>query len=91
MSQKTLTCEEAIHLLVEYLDGELDAGSRGDLERHLDICRSCYSRHEFESGLKERVAGLAQEPVRAEFQNRIRTLIDRFGQDAPEGQEDRDL
>lgn len=79
MSDRVLTCEQAIRLLVEYLDDELDAGRRGDLEHHLDICRSCYSRREFEKGLKEQVSELGREPVRPEFQERIRALVGRFG------------
>jgi len=79
MSDRVLTCEEAIRLLVEYLDDELAAERRGDLEHHLDVCRSCYSRREFEKGLKEQVSGLGREPVRPEFQERIRALVGRFG------------
>ncbi len=79
MSDKVLTCEEALRLLVEYLDDELDSERRGSLEDHLDVCRSCYSRHEFEKGLKSQVAGLGRESVRPEFQDRVRTLMGRFG------------
>jgi anti-sigma factor (TIGR02949 family) len=83
MSDREMTCEEAIRLLVDYLDGELEADRRGELDRHLSICRSCFSRHEFEKGLKERVAELGQEPVPPEFQDRIRALVSRFaGADA---------
>jgi anti-sigma factor RsiW len=79
MSDRALTCEEAIRLLVDYLDDELVEERRGDLERHLDVCRSCYSRREFEKGLKEQVSGLGREPVRPDFQERIRALVGRFG------------
>ena len=81
----TYTCRltaylpEAIRLLVEYLDDELDAGRRGGLEQHLEVCRSCYSRHEFERGLKEQVSELGRETLRPEFQDRIRALVGRFG------------
>ena len=78
MSREPMTCEEAMRLLAEYLDHELDPERGIDLEQHLDICRSCYSRHEFEKGLKERVAGLAAEPVRPEFHDRIQSLVGRF-------------
>lgn len=73
-----LACDEAIRLLARYLDGELERESRGKLEEHLNLCRSCYSRHEFEKGLKEQLARLGQEPVRPEFQERIRGLVSRF-------------
>jgi anti-sigma factor RsiW len=78
MSKETLTCEEAIRLLVEYLDDELDRDRSGTLEDHLELCRSCHSRHEFEKGLRARVSALGQAPVRPEFQERIRALVSRF-------------
>lgn len=73
-----LGCREAIRALAAYLDGELEGPSRGRLEEHLEICRSCYSRHEFEKGLKERLADLGEEKIRPGFQARIRSLVSRF-------------
>lgn len=78
MSQEMLSCQEAIRMLVEYLDDELDRDRSGALEDHLHACRSCKSRHEFEKGLRERVSSLGQAPVRPEFQDRIRALVSRF-------------
>lgn len=76
--QRTITCEEALRLLATYLDGELADTDRGQLERHLELCRSCFSRHEFEKKLKAQLAELGQEPVRPEFRQRVRTLVGRF-------------
>lgn len=73
-----LGCEEAIRLLAEYLDGELEDERRADMEQHLDMCRSCYSRREFEKGLKDRVSGLGAEAVRPDFDARIRSLVASF-------------
>lgn len=81
MSESTMSCEEAIGLLLDYLDDELEPDRRGDMEEHLDRCRSCYSRHEFEKGLKSRVGELGRGPVPTEFQTRIRALVGRFGRD----------
>ncbi|MCG8458347.1 MAG: zf-HC2 domain-containing protein [Holophagales bacterium] len=36
-----MTCREFIHLLAEYVDGELDHGPRRLCEEHLELCRSC--------------------------------------------------
>lgn len=74
----TLRCEEAIRLLASYLDGELEGDSRGKVEDHLRRCRSCFSRHEFEQGLKAHLAELGKEPVRPEFRERIGDLLSRF-------------
>lgn len=72
------SCEDALRLLAAHLDRELDASTGAELERHLDRCRSCYSRAEFEKRLKERIADLAREPVRPELAGRIDRLIRSF-------------
>ncbi len=75
---KTITCEEALRLLAEHLDGELDGAHRREVERHLEICRSCFSRAEFERRLKARLVTLREQVVERKFEDRIRTLISRF-------------
>ena len=73
-----ITCEEALRLLAAHLDRELETHQHEDVERHLTRCRSCYSRAEFERGLKSELATLRAQPVRSAFEERIRGLIDRF-------------
>jgi anti-sigma factor (TIGR02949 family) len=73
-----LTCEEAIRLLASYLDDELEQGKRSELETHLDICKSCFSRREFERGLKDQLSETGDEAVSPQFEARIRSLMDRF-------------
>jgi len=36
-----LNCQKVVRELSGYLDGELDAGARADLERHLEHCDDC--------------------------------------------------
>lgn len=36
-----MNCRGVIHELSEYLDGELDAAARADLEQHLAKCEDC--------------------------------------------------
>lgn len=71
-------CEDALRLLADHIDRELDAPAREQVERHLETCRSCYSRAEFETRLKESLAELGREPVRPALAGRIRTLIGSF-------------
>jgi anti-sigma factor (TIGR02949 family) len=75
---KTITCDEALRLLAEHLDGELDSAHGPDVERHLARCRSCFSRAEFERRLKSQLGTLREQPVQTTFEERIRTLISRF-------------
>lgn len=72
------SCEDALKLLAAYLDGELDSVSGEALDRHLSICRSCYSRTEFERQLKARFQGLRAESPPSRLRDRVRAVIDRF-------------
>jgi anti-sigma factor RsiW len=74
----TITCEEALRLLATYLDGELHGDEHEGVEHHLEICRSCYSRAEFERRLKAEFNRLRRGEVRPAFEQRIRHLITQF-------------
>lgn len=71
-----IDCEEAVRRLAAYLDRELDPAADAEMEEHLDRCRSCFSRAEFERRLKARVQDeLGDGSVSPEFQERMRTVI----------------
>ncbi|HEU5170608.1 MAG TPA: zf-HC2 domain-containing protein [Gemmatimonadales bacterium] len=74
----TINCEEALRLLATYLDGELHGAEHEHVERHLKICRSCYSRAEFERRLKAQFDELRREEIQPAFEQRVRQLISEF-------------
>ena len=73
-----IRCEEVIAHLLEYLDGELDAEKQAHIDRHLEECRGCYSRVEFERLLRKKVGELGDEPAPAALQRRLKALLDQF-------------
>ena len=73
-----MNCEDALRLLAEYLDGELHDGSEADVHKHIEQCRSCFSRAEFEKRLKAQLAGLAEHPANPILEQRIRNLMNSF-------------
>ena len=75
---RTIDCEEALHRLLDFVDAELHGESLHELEQHLERCRSCFSRFEFEKRLKAHIAELGSEPVPAELHHRIRKVLDNF-------------
>jgi anti-sigma factor (TIGR02949 family) len=75
---RMIDCEEALRWLAEYLDAELHGKSRLEMEQHLERCRSCFSRVEFEKRLKAHTAELRREPVPPDLERRIRALVDTF-------------
>lgn len=76
------TCEDALRLLAEYLDGELKPRTRAEMERHLAVCRSCYSRAEFEERLKAKIADGRVE-VSGGLSERLQSMIRRFSVSSP--------
>ena len=84
--ERVLSCEEALRFLAAYLDGELEEATDREVESHLSRCRSCYSRADFETRMKQQVAALGRSEVRPEFAERIRRLLSRFSTspDVPE-------
>lgn len=73
-----MTCEEAMRYLAEYLDNELAAGAQESIQQHLELCRSCYSRAEFERRLKLELRKLGMDDVPLGFEQRIRRLLQSF-------------
>jgi anti-sigma factor (TIGR02949 family) len=73
-----LSCEEVIEKLLEYLDRELDAAAQLEIERHLETCRGCFSRAEFERRLRARVAEAGDVKAPESLRRRIRALVARY-------------
>lgn len=72
-------CEEALRRLAAFLDRELDSTRSEEVERHLERCRSCFSRAEFERRLRERIRrDLKVDSVAPDFEERVRALIRRL-------------
>ncbi|HKE86953.1 MAG TPA: zf-HC2 domain-containing protein [Vicinamibacterales bacterium] len=71
-------CERALTRLLEFIDRELPDGEHDSVERHLRTCRSCFSRMEFESRLKQRLSALSAEDAPSKSRDRIRDLIKGF-------------
>jgi len=76
-----ISCDEALRLLAAYLDDELHAGAQEGVERHLEVCRSCFSRAEFERRLKGEIHRLGREEIPPSFEQRVRALLGSFTTD----------
>ena len=78
MTRPEIDCEQALRLLAAHLDSELAGPESGAVEEHLERCRSCWSRAEFERRLKARLAELGDGPARPALEARIRGLLEGF-------------
>ncbi|MDT8369563.1 MAG: zf-HC2 domain-containing protein [Longimicrobiales bacterium] len=50
-----MSCEESLRLLYEYLDGELDDLTAGEVKAHFDVCKACYPQLHLEERFRERL------------------------------------
>jgi anti-sigma factor (TIGR02949 family) len=73
-----INCEEALQRLFEFIDRELAGEEHDALERHLRLCRSCFSRVEFERQLKDKLRALGTDETPDSARGRIRALIQGF-------------
>lgn len=78
MTHDPLDCETVIARLFAFLDGEIADSERADIERHLERCRDCFTRAEFERRLKERLAETQSVSAPSQLRDRIKALIARF-------------
>lgn len=78
MTQHDIDCEQALRGLFAFLDHELDVEERAAMQRHLSICRSCYSRVNFELRLKDKLRELRREEPAQDVTERIKRLVQSF-------------
>jgi mycothiol system anti-sigma-R factor len=73
-----MRCEEVIARLFAYLDGEIGPETRAEIDRHLQSCRGCYSRAEFEKTLQAKLRQAGGEKAPAALKLRLQSLLDEF-------------
>jgi anti-sigma factor (TIGR02949 family) len=74
-------CDDAVHLLYHYLDGELTAERRALIQRHLDDCPPCFRAYDFEAELRVVIAQRCREQVPPQL---IQRVADAIGHKLPE-------
>jgi mycothiol system anti-sigma-R factor len=70
-----LDCEEAVHQLYHYLDGELTEERRLEISRHLDLCEPCAGAAGFEEELRQVIANRCKDRVPEALMRRIADAI----------------
>lgn len=67
-----ISCDEAVARLFEYLDGELDGVSEEEVRLHLEVCKACYPRAQFERHFLEALGRVKRDGYASqELKNRI--------------------
>ena len=69
-------CEEAVHELYTYLDGELTEVRREEIRVHLDYCGPCGGAAEFEAELRRVIANRCKDRVPESLIRRVAEAIE---------------
>ncbi len=72
-------CEDALHELYSFLDGELTDERRHRIRRHLDDCQPCAEPYDFEAELREVVRRKCQEQVPDHLMAKVRKALETEG------------
>jgi mycothiol system anti-sigma-R factor len=64
-------CQEALHELYTFLDGELTVEKREHIRHHLDDCNPCLGAYDFEAELRMVISAKCKEPVPESLKQKI--------------------
>ena len=78
MTRRDIDCEQALKAIFDYIDRALEEADHAAMHRHLENCRSCFSRMEFERRLKEKLRGLREEKATERVSERVKGLLKSF-------------
>ena len=75
----SVDCDEAVHELYHYLDGELTEERRTQIRVHLDWCGPCGGAAEFEAELRHVIASHCRDRVPQSLIDRVAHAIRELG------------
>jgi anti-sigma factor (TIGR02949 family) len=77
---KGISCADALKLVSEFIDGELENVSPQVVRAHFDACRACYPHLTIEQAFRDAMKrACCQEKAPAELRERLAELIAKAG------------
>lgn len=74
-------CQEALHELYTFLDGELTLEKREHIRVHLDDCNPCLEHYDFEAELRIVISARCRESVPQSLKDKIARSISESASD----------
>ena len=75
-----ISCEEALAVLYEYMDGELEGVTHERVKAHFDVCARCYPKLALEKSFLAVVARAGRgEKAPPELRDKVLSLIEEGG------------
>jgi mycothiol system anti-sigma-R factor len=84
-------CQEVIHTLYHFLDGELTVERRLEIQHHLDDCSPCLEAFDFEAELRILIARSCRDQVPKELRQRIAEALFEASKGQPGNEEPRGM
>ena len=72
--REMISCEEALSMVYEYLDGELEEVSAEQARVHFDVCRRCYPHLKLEESFQSALSRAAEHAEAAPDELRTRIM-----------------
>ncbi len=72
------SCEQVIQDIWIYLDRRLGDDDLVHMQKHIELCRSCFSRVEFERLLRESMKQKTNHCCPGKVKDRIKKILDQF-------------
>lgn len=73
-----MNCEQVLLGIWQYLDHDMSLEDVANVQKHLDLCRSCFSRLEFEQRLRDAMREKTNHCCPEKVKARIKSLLDLF-------------
>jgi anti-sigma factor (TIGR02949 family) len=71
-----ISCEDALQLVHEFIDGELEAVSTEQVKQHFDMCQRCYPHLQLESAFREALQRAARgTEAPADLRSKLTAMI----------------
>jgi mycothiol system anti-sigma-R factor len=77
-------CENSLHALYSYLDGELTDDRRAVIQHHLDECQPCAEPYDFEAELRIVIRRKCAEQVPDTLVAKVKLALEREAARGPE-------
>ena len=72
-----ISCEDALQLVHEFLDGELDHSPADEVQQHFDMCQRCYPHLKLEKAFREAVRRAASgQCAPPELRDKVAALLE---------------
>ena len=78
-----VSCEEALRLVHDFIDGELENVSHAEVEKHFEVCQRCYPHLRLEQSFRAALRrACAREKAPPELRDRVLHIVSQGGSGA---------